>query len=64
MPLPKPRGSESHDEFVSRCMANDVMNSEFPDQRQRAAICNSIYRDAKSDDLRATINAAIKLLKG
>lgn len=39
MPVPKPSGDEKKDDFISRCMGDEKMNSEYPDQEQRAAIC-------------------------
>jgi len=39
MPLPKPRKRETHDDFISRCMANPTMNTDFKDQGQRYAVC-------------------------
>lgn len=47
MPLPKPDGQESEDEFMERCMANDTMSEEFPDEGQRFAICESLYEQGK-----------------
>lgn len=44
MPLPTPNSGESQSTFVSRCMDSDVMNREYPDQKQRAAVCYSQYR--------------------
>ena len=44
MPLPKPNTGESESEFIDRCMANPVMNDEYPDASQRAAVCHSQYR--------------------
>ena len=44
MPLPKPNPGESQDDFVSRCMGNDTMNEEFPEQDQRAAVCMSQFK--------------------
>ena len=37
MPLSKPLPIESTDEFITRCMKE--MESEFPDTKQRAAVC-------------------------
>ena len=37
--LPKPSDTETHDEFMGRCMADSKMNSEFPDKEQRWAVC-------------------------
>lgn len=38
-PLPSPRQDESEDEFIDRCMADDTMNEEYPDESQRRAVC-------------------------
>ena len=38
-----PTPLESEDEFISRCMGDSKMNSEFPDQDQRAAVCYSYW---------------------
>lgn len=45
MPIPKPRDDESQDEFIERCMGDDVMNEEYPDRDQRYAICMTRWRD-------------------
>lgn len=47
MPIPKPAGNESEDEFVSRCMSE--LNEEYPDQEQRSAICYNAFSDEKSN---------------
>jgi hypothetical protein len=44
MPLPKPRKKETEQEFVSRCMGDDMMNKEYKDPKQRAAICYSQFK--------------------
>lgn len=41
MPLPKKRKGEPTKKFISRCMADPVMNKEYPDRAQRYAICNN-----------------------
>ena len=38
MPIPKPLPREQNNEFIQRCMMNDVMVKEY-DQDQRYAIC-------------------------
>lgn len=45
MPMPRPRGGESRDEFVSRCMDDDVMKEDFSDNDQRIAVCFRQWRD-------------------
>jgi hypothetical protein len=42
-PIPSPSG-ESEDEFISKCMGNSTMVSDFPDQSQRAAVCYKAWR--------------------
>lgn len=37
MPLSKKQPTESKDEFIQRCMKE--MESEFPDRKQRYAVC-------------------------
>jgi capsid protein len=37
--LPTPNAAETHDEFMSRCMADPVSVAEFPDAEQRTAVC-------------------------
>jgi uncharacterized protein len=39
MPIPKPTKDEKQDEFISRCMGDGVMVKDYPDEKQRAAIC-------------------------
>lgn len=47
MPLPSPKGKTSQEKFISSCMANPTMNKEYPDQKQRAAVCYSQWKRAK-----------------
>ncbi len=39
MPIPDRTAGESRDEFISRCMGDSTMVSEFPNTRQRYAVC-------------------------
>lgn len=39
MPIPSRRKDEEKDSFVSRCMSNETMKKEYPDEQQRVAIC-------------------------
>lgn len=41
MPIPSPNKDEDRKSFMSRCMGNDVMNKEYPDVKQRTAVCVS-----------------------
>ena len=47
MPLPKPIKDESEDEFIARCMSDDVMVKEYPDEKQRIAVCYSQLKNRK-----------------
>lgn len=47
MPLPEPKKNETKDAFLKRCMANDVMNREYPENDQRYAVCNQQWKDKK-----------------
>lgn len=44
MPLPTPREGQSQDEFIGSCMSSKVMKKEFPESKQRVAICYSQFR--------------------
>jgi hypothetical protein len=39
MPLPTRNKDEDKDAFVSRCMSNETMKKEYPDEKQRVAVC-------------------------
>lgn len=51
MPMPKPRKDETQKEFISRCMGDDTMNEDYPENDQRAAVCYTQWRNRnKSED--------------
>jgi len=54
MPLPKPRSDENKDDFISRCMADETMQEEYPDEAQRTAVCHSQWdkKGANMDKMR------------
>jgi hypothetical protein len=58
MPLVKPNEDEGKDAFISRCIGNDGMNSEFPDQEQRVAVCHSQWRRSKKTKLVTAVTKA------
>ena len=47
MPLPKKDKNENWDEFKNRCMGNEVMNREFPDAKQRLAVCRKQFEKSQ-----------------
>jgi hypothetical protein len=38
MPMPKPRGKETKEDFVARFMGDEAMAADYPDEKQRAAV--------------------------
>jgi len=47
VPIPKPKSDEKQDTFIARCMSNDTMKEEYPDNKQRLAICFDSWRKKK-----------------
>jgi hypothetical protein len=39
MPIPKPEKNEDRQKFVQRCMGNETMKKDYPENDQRIAIC-------------------------
>jgi hypothetical protein len=62
MPLPSPHQGESQQDFVSRCMADSSMRSDFPKQEQRgvppAVARRQNDRSAGARERRAGLTAA------
>lgn len=52
MPIPTPESGEDQSKFISRCMADDVMMSEYSDQSQRAAVCHTAWKKKESTNLK------------
>lgn len=48
MPIPTPKGNESQDNFVSRCVSSEVVQNEFDSQDQRLAVCYSTWRRSQT----------------
>lgn len=49
--LVHPGASETEEEFIGRCMGDDKMNSEYPDQAQRTAVCYAYWDEKQSVEL-------------
>src|SRR6185436_7769446 len=45
MPIPTPRAGEDESDFMSRCMGDETMLADYPEQDQRAAVCGTQWRD-------------------
>ena len=48
MPLILPKKSEKQSDFISRCAGNETMNKDFPETKQRVAVCYSQWKKAKA----------------
>jgi len=52
MPIPSRKKDEDRQAFVSRCMGDDVMKKDYPDSKQRIAVClNQVKKDTKASIL-------------
>jgi hypothetical protein len=47
MPIPSKKPNEDNQKFVSRCMGNESMKKEYPDTKQRVAICIGQSKNTK-----------------
>jgi hypothetical protein len=47
--MPTPEQYESEDDFVERCMLDDIMLQDFANPRQRLAVCIQQYRDRENE---------------
>lgn len=43
--VPSPKTGETQDEFYSRCMGDEDMNGEYPDEAQRSAMCTARWQE-------------------
>jgi HK97 family phage prohead protease len=50
MPLPKPKKNEKQKDFINRCMSNKTMKDEYEDNKQRLAVCYSLWVQGKKSD--------------
>ena len=48
MPLVNIKRGEKRGEFISRCMGSSKMKEEFPNRKQRIAVCISIIEERYS----------------
>jgi hypothetical protein len=48
MPLVTPKKNEKQGDFISRCAGNETMNKDFPNTKQRVAVCYSQWQKAKA----------------
>jgi len=56
MPIPKPTPKEKEDKYIGDCMGDSSMMKEFPNQKQRYAVCKSTFDRAKKSKASEDIN--------
>lgn len=57
MPIPKPNAGETESEFISRCLADESMLTEYPEQAQRAAVCYRAWRGEDAASGKSTLHS-------
>lgn len=53
MPIPKPKKNERKQEFINRCMTDDVMTNEYRIAGQRLAICTLSFEQTRKEEYQA-----------
>jgi molecular chaperone GrpE (heat shock protein) len=51
MPIPEPQLDETEKDFITRCMIDNTMVSEYKDEKQRSAVCYSSWEESKQTNL-------------
>jgi hypothetical protein len=49
MPIPQPNDNEDRQKFISRCMGDEVMKKDYPESKQRVAICLGQTKKSKGN---------------
>jgi hypothetical protein len=47
MPLPIRKKGQERDDFISSCVRDSVMRQEYPELKQRVAVCSAQANDIK-----------------
>lgn len=47
MPIPTPKPNQEESDFIGACMSSKSMNEDYPNQKQRYAICISQFNRKK-----------------
>jgi len=45
MPIPKPKNEEPRWQFIKRCVDDETMKREYPNNEQRVAVCYSQWEN-------------------
>ena len=63
MPMPKVRKGETTKDFISRCLSDDVMKKEYPNNKHRLGVCYSLARKTRDVPVvKKTSEGKMKLL--
>ena len=57
MPLPYKKSEESKEQFMDRCLSNEVSKQEFSDIKQRIAVCLSQWKRKDKDNGKSKNNS-------
>jgi hypothetical protein len=58
MPIPKPQKDEKQTDFISRCMSDEIMKKEYPEQAERTAVCFQQWKTKDKRDEKGRIIVA------
>ena len=47
MPIPTPNIDETNEDFIDRCMSDEIMVEDYDDEKQRLAVCNTQLENKK-----------------
>jgi len=56
MPMPTPHNGEIESDFMSRCMGDSMMNKDYSDNKQRAAVCHAQFGKKKESTSNIVLN--------
>ena len=56
MPVPKPKEKEVKEKFITRCMSDEKMKSEYSSSAQRYAVCRVSWDNSEKEDGEAANN--------
>lgn len=56
MPLPSPKKNQKKDDFIESCMGNPTMNRDFKNNKQRFAVCQSLWEKHNKKKADGSVN--------
>lgn len=56
MPIPTPNENEDSQKFISRCMSDETMKKDYPENQQRIAMCLGQTKKSKSNLLDSVLS--------